>query len=144
MKKRWKFLCLIILSLLSFPGCGQKAVYQPPVVTGISITCRREDRLITRNYTRPEKVHRLLCYLRRQPTKGYARVDPERVMGDAFWIRVQLSDGRSRIYRQRCGRFLSVDCSRWKNIDEAYGRRLYYLLYAIPEDPNPVANGSTY
>lgn len=133
-----KILVLFILCVGMLLGCQEKNEPEISLVTGVEITCRHGDETIHRIYTQPGKVQRVLYYLRLQETKGYARVDPERILGDAAWIRVQLSDGKQRVYRQRADRFVSRDCHRWKRIDESWGRRLYSMMLLIPSDP--VAN----
>ena len=139
---KWKILVLLILCVGTFFGCREEKTPAIPLVTGVEITCLHGEEVLQRSYTRPEKVQRILNYLRRQETKGYARVNPERIAGDAAWIRVQLSNGGSRMYRQRADRFLSKDCRRWKRIDDSWGRRLYSMMLLIPSDPvaNPPAS----
>ena len=133
-----KILVLMIVCVVLLTGCKEEQPPEVPLVTAVEITCRHGEETIHRTYTKPEKVQRFLYYLRRQQTRGYANRDPERIIGDAVWIRVELSNGNSRVYRQRADRFLSKDCHRWKKIDESWGRRLYSMALLIPSDP--VAN----
>lgn len=139
---KWKILVLFLLCMGTFFGCEEEKPPEIPLVTGVEITCLHGEETIQRTYTQPEKVQRFLYYLRRQETVGYAQVDPERIIGDAAWIEVKLSNGQSRVYRQRADRFWSKDCHRWKRIDESWGRRLYSMLILIPSDPvaNPPAS----
>lgn len=141
MKKIRKILLLLCL-LPGLAGCGQTEGRATPVVTMVQITCRCDGQVLTRTYTQPDKMKRFLYYLRRQQVKGYALCDPERSLSDAFWIRLQLSDGSCRTYRQRGADFVSRDSHRWKAIDNTWGRRLYLLMWAIGEDPvaNPAAS----
>ena len=138
MKRAWKILVLWLMCGILFSGCEKKETGETAVVTGIQVTCCHDGQTMARTYTHPEKVRRFLYYLRRKTTAGYASCDPERRMGDMAWVRVELSDGESRVYRILADRFLSVDCHRWKNVDPSWGRRLYYLLLLIP--PDAVAN----
>lgn len=139
---KWKILVLIVACTVLLIGCEEEKPPEIPLVTGVEITCRHGEQTIQRTYTKPEKVQRFLYYLRRQQTMGYTDRNPERIAGDAAWIEVKLSDGQSRVYRQRADRFWSKDCQRWKKIDEAWGRRLYRMLILIPSDPvaNPPAS----
>lgn len=139
MKNKWKKFAILLWGVLFLTGCHQKKIQSLAVVTAVDITCCRGEQVLVRYYSQPEKVRRVLTQLRRCNTQGFAACDPERVIGDVFWIRVHLSDGKSHVYRQRADRFLSRDCRRWKNIEESRGRRLYYLMWAMPPDPNPVA-----
>lgn len=135
-------LVFVFACSVSLIGCKEERPPEIPLVTAVEITCRHGGEIIQRTYTQPEKVQRFLYYLRRQQTKGYADRNPERVEGDTAWIKVQLSNGGSRVYRQRADRFWSKDCHRWKRIDETWGRRLYRMLILIPSDPvaNPPAS----
>ena len=137
-----KLLVLMVVFMMLLTGCKEEKPPELPLVTAVEITCRHGEEVIHRTYTTPQKVQRFLYYLRRQQTMGYTDRNPERILGDTAWIRVELSDGSSRIYRQRADRFLSVDCHRWKKIDESWGRRLYSMLLLIPSDPvaNPQAS----
>lgn len=139
-KKPWKILALVLLCVFAISGCGEQPNRELPLVTGVEITCCHQGQTLKRHYSDPDKVHRVLYYLRKSHTMGYAKRDPERILGDSSRIELRLSTGDSRVYRQRADRYLSVDCCRWKNIDESWGRRLYYLLLLIPSDP--VANSA--
>lgn len=140
MKKWGKFLAVLLICGLLLSGCSEKKLQKTVVVTGARVILCHEGQTLERVYHSPEKLHRLLYYLRKGQTKGYARVNPERILGDCSRIELQLSDGGKRVYLQRADRYLSVDLGRWKNIDESWGRRLYGMVLLIPSDP--VANSA--
>ena len=140
MKSMGKFLAFIMACLL-LTGCGQKAAPRVNLVTAVEVTWTRDGQTSQATYTQPGKIRRFLYYLRRQETAGYAQVKPEGMEGSMCRIRVYLSDGSVRVWRQRADRFVSVDYHRWKNLEAPWGKRIYLLLRLIP--PDPVANPGT-
>ena len=138
----WKILVVTVACMALLTGCKEEKPPELPLVTGVEITCRHGEEIIHRTYTTPPKVQRFLYYLRRQQTMEYRDRGPERILGNTAWIRVRLSDGSSRMYRQRADGFLSKDNGWWVKTDEAWGWRLYSMLLLIPSDPvaNPAAS----
>ncbi len=135
-----KILARMLLCVFLFSGCGKQQERALPLVTGVEVTCSHRGQTLQRQYSNPDKIHRMLYYLRKGQTVGYARANPERILGDSSCVSLTLSTGERRVYRLRADRYLSVDCRRWKNVDPAWGRRLYYMLLLIPSDP--VANSA--
>lgn len=129
MKKLWK----IFLLLLLLTGCGKAEPAKPRVVQQVRVTCGG----ITKVYTRDDKVRRVLYCLRQQETAGFSPCDPERQVGEEVRVELLLSDGACRVYRQRCGRYVSRDRHRWRRLAEE-DHRLKYLLYLM--EPDIVAN----
>ncbi len=129
---------VIYCFFLCFLGRPSPVPTQTAVVTGVCVVGQHGEQFLCRQYTHPEKMRRILRYLRQLESQGYAPVDPERVLGDAYWIQVDLSDGQRHLYRYRCQRYLSLDSHRWKMTDTDQGGRLWYLLYAM--DSDAVAN----
>ena len=134
MKGKWKIFLLLPLFLLT--GCEKKEAAKPKVVQQIRVTCGDVSRL----YTRDDKMRRVLYCLRRQETAGYAPCDPERLLGEDLRVEMRLSDGTSRVYRQKRGRYVSRDLHRWRNLRDGQDYRLRYLLYLMESDA--VANGA--
>ena len=103
MGKKWK-IAYIFLLLLGLCGCEKTKKIAPAVVTQVQIACVHEDERFSCNYTDPERISAVLDSLRLQRSQGTAQVDPERIIGDAYEIRIILSDGTEHTYRHRSGR----------------------------------------
>ena len=135
---RTEKILLTWLTLLVFlTGCSHASAAAPPpepisVVTGIQVTCVHDGTTISRRYTHERNMQFILNYLRLLPFRGSADTDPERIVGDECRITLQLSDGRNRIYRQRAGRYLSVDCQPWYQIDPDKTSSLLPFLQKTP------------
>lgn len=119
-------------------GCGKNNAKQAPlcrVVTQVDISCRREDILIQRHYTDTKKMESVLLYLRLLKPLGKPETDPENLNKDVYEITIQLSDGNTKIFRQKAHRYLSRGDRPWEMIDpeQAYG--LYTLMRHYPSDP---------
>lgn len=128
MRKGWKILYIIsFIFLLS--GCGKREVRPPAVVTRVEIRCLHAGERMERCYTEESQIRSVLDCLRLQKSKGTAQVDPERLSGDVFEIRVCLSDGKEHIYRHRGGEYLSRDSRPWQTVDRSHGQALYNLLW---------------
>ena len=128
MGKCWKvaFIFALFLGLL---GCEKTKTAAPAVVTQVQIDCVHAGVQISRNYTDAETVSAVLDCLRLQRSKGTAQVDPERIMGDVFEIRIGMSDGTQHIYRHRGGQYLSKDSGPWQVVSREHGAALYTLLW---------------
>ena len=128
MGKYWK-IALILMMFLGMCGCKKTETASPAVVTQVQIDCVHAGVQISRSYTDPETVSAVLDRLRLQRSKGTAQVDPERVMGDVFEIRISMSDGTQHIYRHRGGQYLSKDSGPWQVVSREHGAALYALLW---------------
>lgn len=128
MGKSWKvaFIFVLFLGLL---GCEKTKTAATAVVTQVQIDCVHAGVQISRNYTDAETVSAVLDCLRLQRSKGTAQVDPERIMGDVFEIRIGMSDGTQHIYRHRGGQYLSKDSGPWQVVSREHGAALYALLW---------------
>lgn len=129
-----KILAAMLLCCVFFTGCRERVAYCPSVVTGVEVLCRDRGEELVRHYTDGAKLRRVLVCLRQQTMGGNVRVDPERLRGRALQVNLRMSDGSTRIYRQKCGRFQSKDGRRWQAVRQG-GDRLYYLLLLMPSDP---------
>lgn len=125
MKKLWKIFLLLFL----LTGCGRTETAKPKVVQQIRMSCGE----INKVYTRDDKVRRVLYCLRQQETAGYPGCDPERQVGDEVRLELCFSDGTTRVWRQRCGKYLSRNLHRWQCLAQE-DHRLRYLLLLMDSD----------
>lgn len=128
MGKRWKFAYIFVL-FLGLCGCGKKQIVAPAVVTQVQIDCVHAGTQYSRNYTDSEEISAVLNCLRLQRSQGTAQVDPERLMGDVFVIRIGMSDGTQHIYRHRGGQYLSKDSKPWQIVSREYSGQLYSFIW---------------
>lgn len=137
MKKCRNFLFFVFLAVI-LSGCARERapqqLQQPQFVTQIDVTCRRDQQLLQRRYTAPEKMSGVLNYIRLLESQGNADTDPERVTGDVYKIVVHLSDGSRRVYHQRANRYLSKNARPWQQIDPDRAALLYPLLEQTGSD----------
>lgn len=127
MEKGWKFLAILWISLI-LCGCEEERISPPAVVTLVQIRCTHAGAEIERSYTQPEQMEAVLDCLRLQRSRGTAQVDPERLKGAAYEIRVWMSDGSAHIYRHRGGQYLSRDSRPWQRVDPEQAQTLHALL----------------
>lgn len=130
MKDRRKFLLLFFM-VLFLSGCKRQQIMPPAVVTRVDIRCTHDGEQIHRSYVEQGQICKVLNCLRLQRGKGTAQVDPERVVGDVYEIRVRMSDGGEHIYRHRGGKYLSKDSRPWKMVDQEQSEVLYALLWNL-------------
>jgi len=130
-EKSRKFLFIVIL-ILGLWGCESREPESPAVVTQVQIRCLHAGVQIHRSYTDPGRISAVLDCLRLQRSKGTAQVDPERVIGDVYEIRVGMSDGTEHIYRHRGGQYLSKDSGPWQIVSREQSAVLYTLLWEFP------------
>ncbi len=139
MRARHKILLVWLMPLLLLTGCHRsQSASAPPkpisVVTMVHVSCVHDSSTISRQYTQERNMQFVLNYLRLLPFQGSADTDPERVLGDEYRITLQLSDGRIRVYRQRAGRYLSIDCHPWYQTDPEKASSLLPFLQETPSD----------
>ena len=115
--------------LLLFTGCGRAEPARPRVVTAVRVACGET----IKEFTRDDKIRRVLYCLRKQEMAGYPGCDPERQTGQEVRVELQFSDGTSSVCRQRCGRYVSKDLHRWQRMAEE-DHRLRYLFYLMKSD----------
>lgn len=130
MGKSWQFLLILIFAFL-LCGCEKQENQAPAVVTQVQIRCLHAGVEIDRCYTEPAQISRVLDCLRLLRSKGTAQVDPERVTGDVYEIRICMSDGAEHIYRHRGGQYLSKDSHSWQLVSREQGKALFALLWDI-------------
>lgn len=135
MGKFSKLLFIPLLLLLCIPGSHQpRPSPQLAVVDRVDVSYRQGAVSQQRCYTSPEKMGPVLNYLRLQENLGPAKLDPERLTGDAYTVRVTMSDGGQHIYQQRSDRYFSKDYRPWHLVDPNQAADLYYLLRLMPGD----------
>ena len=137
-KSRKTFFILLILLCSLLSGCGrdeEASVPVPPrLVTQVHVFGTRGHKTVQRSYSSPRKMDAILTYLRRLEPYGRPSEDPERLLGDSYKVVVVLSDGSTHTYRLRAGRYISLDCRRWKKLDETQASRLFPLLLTMKSD----------
>lgn len=107
------------------------------IITGVQITCHKENIVVTRQYIQPHKISAVLNYLRLLKCSGKADTDPEQLTGDSFEIILQDAAGQRSIYRQRANRFISKNSKPWEQVSPKQASRLYPLIQAMPTDLPP-------
>ncbi len=128
------WLLLSILSGCNYHDTSENMGSSPRVVTQVDVVCQQEDTVLQRSYTHPEKMKTILMYLRLLEPLGKADTDPERIIGDAYEIRLHFSNGQQRIYRQRANRYVSKDSQPWYRVNPDHAGVLYSILQDMPSD----------
>lgn len=105
-----------------------------PVVTQVQVTCAHEGKTIERCYTGQRKIAPILNYFRMLENQGKTHIDPERILGDVYRIRISLSNGIEHVYWQRADRYLSRDRHAWHLVDREQAKQLYAILQEMPSD----------
>lgn len=119
----------LLLALILSGSHGTKPSYQPmAVVTRVEVTCREGEHWLRRTYTKPEKICRILNYLRLRENLGQPSSDPERICGPSYRICIRTLDGSSHIYQQRADRYLSKEFGPWQTIVTEQPEQLRQIL----------------
>ena len=132
--KRFASFLMIFLAVMCLSGCGRRAAAPIRVVTGVEITTRSGQHTLSRSYTQPKKIQKVLDYLRLQEGEGFADMDPERLTGTTFVIDVTLSDGSHSLYYQQGDRYLSKKYHPWQKINAERAADFYQMLRKTPTD----------
>lgn len=103
-------------------------------VTHADVTWQTESHRHHRHYRSPEKIQKLMLYLRTLRPKGNADVDPETLGGNTCKIVLYYQNGQRQIYYQQADRYLSVDSRPWERIPQIQAEKLYPLLEEMPSD----------
>lgn len=135
--KRLFFVILVAGLLLG--GCArepEKTAAKPVsrVVVRVEVDGLRGEEAVQRRYESQEKMGAILDYLRPLRSLGPAEVDPERLRGDVYEIRVWRADGEHDTYRLRSDRYLSKNCKTWQVVERRQAELLYPLLQAMESD----------
>ena len=124
-------LCLAMV----LTGCGQdKNAPLITVVEKVEVVSHHGEEVISRIYTKSNKMTAVLNYLRWLQPAHKADCDPEQIPGDDYMITVTLSDGEREIYRQKTNGYLQKNNGRWENIDPEKGIMLYEIISQMEGD----------
>ena len=125
-----------VISVLSFCLLGANPQSQPPscrVVRQITVQWTESGQQINRLYTIPEKMDKLLIYLRSlDPVPQDAA--SEEIATPVYRIVVSLSDGSVVCYTQQGLTNFRKGSDSWQVIDPEDAIRLPLILAAIPGD----------
>ena len=132
MKKLFVFLALFPIILCS---CGKKnSLVTPNYVTGVDIICSQNGKNFSIKYQDNEKVEAVLLYLRLLEPRQLPGNIPQPDDPSLYEIRVHLSNGETRLYKQVDHRFFWQDKAGWKGIPPEQASGLYALLRHYPTD----------
>lgn len=129
-----KGLVLWFLMLLMLSGCAARHETVYRVVTGVEVTVSHNAQVHTYRYTQPEKMSKVLNYLRSLRTYAPAPIAADTFRGDAFRIILERSDGTQVIYHQIADGYLQKDGGPWEATDEKHAANLLRLLQNLSPD----------
>lgn len=125
------------LSLL-LCGCADAAPAPPPpvrqVVTEVDVVCLGDAGRLTRHYTDPEKMEKVLNCLRLAASRELTEEPKQAPSGSSFRIILTLSDGSRVRYRQKKDFLLQKEDGPWQRIDPEQAAGLERLLEKTPGD----------
>ena len=98
------------------------------------VTWQTNGRRYHRHYTAPEKIQKLMYYLRALRPKGKADLDPEILAGTSCKIVLYYQNGYRQIYYLQADRYLSIDAHPWERVRPEQAEKLYPLLDEMPSD----------
>ena len=130
--KRFLTIAVLICFLLGLNLFRARAV--TGFVTHADITWQTPHHRHHRHYNSPEKIQKLLYYLRTLRPKGNAGIDPETRGGNICKIVLYYQNGVRQVYYQQDDRYLSIDAHPWERINPVQAEKLYGLLEEMPSD----------
>ncbi len=134
--KRTGVLLLAVLIFLS--GCSPRKEggnIGSQIVREIRVTVRDANSQSSHYYNTPEKMHKLLGYIRRLPPLFSAQQVPE---GEReFLLELTCADGSRKRYHQVSDRFFQEGDGPWQIISPSKGGRLWQILMTTPNDLAP-------
>lgn len=132
MKKLFVFLALFPIILC---GCNRNNTLAiPNYVTGVDITCSQNGKDFSIKYQDNEKVEAVLLYLRLLEPRRLPGNIPQQEDRSLYQIRVHLSSGESRLYKQVDHQFFWQEKAGWKGIPPEQASGLYALLRHYQSD----------
>ncbi len=136
MKKRIAAMALAA-ALTFLTGChrGTPGGVAGHMVTEITVTCETCTAFTRRYYNTPEKMQRILLYVRGIGPRFTPAEDPEALGGQTICITMTCADNSRKIYRQKDALYFQGGTGLWKQIDPAKGIDLWRLLHEMPSDP---------
>ena len=137
MKQKQSVLLIFSILCMMLGGCKNVQAVEPVqlnLVRRVDVSYRKDGVHLQRSYTSTDKIDAILFYLYRLVPLGKAQEDPERITNDSCKITVITTGGQTHVYRQRGGRYLSVDCKPWQKIDPEKTESLFPLLARLCSD----------
>ena len=133
-----KRMALLILSVaMLLWGCTQidrETAGRPKVVVSVTARYDSGEIRLERKYTQDEKMQAVLLYFRCLKVYAPLPSHPEETAGSNAQIRIDFSDGSSKVYRQFADQYLQVDGGQWHYIDPEQGQELGLLLGMLSGD----------
>lgn len=127
--KKTAFAALALCALLSACRAQPEPVSPYRFVTAVEV--QREPSGAWRRYTDTRKIERLLAGLRMLTPR---HPDAQDVPQSGCTVRLELSQGRSAVYRQNGACFLQRNDAPFARVNAEQALHLRLLLYAIPPD----------
>lgn len=127
----------LLLSIFLITGCTpatNEATEEYRVVTQIDVVYHKAPIVSEGSFRDPEKMQKILYYLRKISPYGTPTEDPNQVLGSNFYITLRYSDHTEKTYHQRDDRFMRVDGGPWKRIDPKYAVMLSRILGTLQSD----------
>lgn len=127
----------LIISFLISAGCTaaqSKPTEEYRIVTQIDVMYHKKPIVSEGSFTDPEKMQKILYYLRKISPYGTPSDDPEQVQSSDFYITLCYSDNTKKVYQQRDDRFMRVDGGPWKRIDPKRAVMLSRILGTLDSD----------
>ena len=87
-----------------------------------------------RHYNQPEKIQKLLHYIRALRPRGNAATDPEALGGNRCKIVFYYQNGQRQIYYLQADRYLSIDAHPWERVNPQQSAKLYRILEEMTSD----------
>ena len=109
------------------------------VVWRIEVTYRNTDQVAQRFYEDQEQLQMIMNYLRWIKPYGTPEEDPMTQQGEEIEVQLQYSDGTTKTYRQRCGRYFREGDKPWKKLEPEQARELSRLLGVLDGEASPPA-----
>lgn len=129
---------LVLCTALLLAGCtpGGHSAQSPScrLVEQIDVEFENGPIRVSRLYTDPEKMRRILNYLRLLSPSGLANENPDNRPGSHFRITLFHSDGCKRFYEQRADRFFSENNGPWMLINPQKAQELSLILGEMESD----------
>ncbi len=139
MKRKSTVIFLSVILFLITAGCAHMK-HRPSeteayrVVTQIDVRYQKDSIVSEGSFFAPEKMQKILYYLRSISPYGTPSEDPEQIPGSIFYITLRYSDSTQKVYQQRDNRFMRIDGGPWKRIDSKRAILLSQILATMDSD----------
>lgn len=134
MKKYTLFFIVLCLAVTTLCACQKKQRQLCRYVTEVEISCDYNGLPIHRRYTENQKMEAVLLYLRLLRPGKPPPQSPDTIDAAVFEIKVSLSDGQHRTYRQKDHRYFREAESGWQSIEPEKASWLYTVLRHYQSD----------